>query len=329
MTEIDVATKAPESDAAAAPAPALVDEPLNPTTTTPAQPSVGQHSEHCVSDRPSPNGQSSTGEIIQINDIDVYISKPTDYPHAPARFLLLLTGGTGIKSVNNQLQADKFASEGFLVAMPDLFHGDAAPNAATFDSSEDTGSILDTFKLKIVETAKAFQIDMWLARHTEEKVLPILHKVIDGCKEEFADAVAAGEGIYAVGYCIGGRYVLLLGSERQTSGQKPADEESGPATTPPLIKVGALAHGASVVPSDFSGVKVPISLVCVENDPLFPEEVRTVGEDYMSKANLEHEVKVYPGVPHGFAVVGQYQDAAIRDAQVTAHAQLLKWLKDH
>jgi dienelactone hydrolase len=229
----------------------------------------------------------------------VYISKPTDYPHAPARFLLLLTGGTGIKSINNQLQADKFASEGFLVAMPDLFHGDAAPNAATFDSSEDTGSILDTFKLKIVETAKAFQIDMWLARHTEEKVLPILHKVIDGCKEEFADAVAAGEGIYAVGYCIGGRYVLLLGSERQPAGQKPADEESAPAAAAPLIKVGALAHGASVIPSDFSGVKVPISLVCVENDPLFPEEVRTAGEDYMSKANLEHEVRVYPGVPHG------------------------------
>lgn len=293
MTEVDVATKAPESDAAA-------EQPII-TGDTPAQtgPTMGEHSEHCVTDRPIPGGQTASGEIIQINDIDVYISKPTDYPHAPARFLLLLTGGTGLKSVNNQLQADRFASEGFLVVMPDLFNNDPAPNSETFTSSDEGTSLLESVKLKIVETAKSFQIDMWLARHTEDKVLPILHKVIDGCKEEFADAIASGDGIYAVGYCIGGRYVLLLGSEQKPSGEKPADEESGKAATGPLIKVGALAHGASVVPSDFSQLKIPVSLACVEDDPLFPDAVRTAGEDYMSKANLEHEVRVYPGVPHG------------------------------
>jgi hypothetical protein len=33
----------------------------------------------------------------------------------------MLTGGTGVKSVNNQLQADKYAAEGFLVVMPDQY----------------------------------------------------------------------------------------------------------------------------------------------------------------------------------------------------------------
>ncbi|EXF74106.1 dienelactone hydrolase [Colletotrichum fioriniae PJ7] len=341
MTQIepDIATKAPESDAAET---ITVAEPVTESTSaadTPAQSTspttttggAGEHSEHCVSDRPTPSGQSSTGEIIKINDVDVYISKPADYPHAPARLLLLLTGGTGLKSTNNQLQADKFASEGYVVVMPDLFNGDAAPNSSTIDSSEDTGSFLDTFKMKIVETAKSFQIDMWLARHTEEKVLPILYKVIEGSKEKFADAVKNGDGIYAVGYCIGGRYILHLGSDKKvtTGGQESADAEAGEVKTGPFIKVGAIAHGASVTPDDFTGVKVPISLVCVENDPLFPEEVRTHGEDVMSKANLEHEVQVYPGVPHGFAVVGEYQDAAIKDAQTTAYDQMLKWIKEH
>jgi hypothetical protein len=50
----------------------------------------------------------------------VYISKPNDYPHAPCKLLLFLTNGTGIKSLNNQVQADKYAHEGFLVVMPDL-----------------------------------------------------------------------------------------------------------------------------------------------------------------------------------------------------------------
>lgn len=49
----------------------------------------------------------------------MYIAKPADYPHSPSKLLLLLTGGTGIHSTNNQLQADKYAGEGFLVVMPD------------------------------------------------------------------------------------------------------------------------------------------------------------------------------------------------------------------
>lgn len=234
-----------------------------------------------------------------------YISKPSDYPHAPARLLLLLTGGTGVKSTNNQIQADRFASEGgFVVVMPDLFEGDVAPNSATVDEEQATrgGSFLDSFKIKAVEGVKSFMIDMWLARHTEEKVLPILHKVIDGAKDEFADAVGNGGGIYAAGYCFGGRYVLLLGSESKAQAggaQKPADEEAGPQASGPYIKAGALAHATLVSRDDFEGLKTPVSLVCVENDPLFPDDVRTAGEDYMSKANVEHEVQVYPGVPHG------------------------------
>lgn len=33
---------------------------------------------------------------------------------------MFLTNGVGIQSVNNQLQADHFAKEGYLVVMPDL-----------------------------------------------------------------------------------------------------------------------------------------------------------------------------------------------------------------
>lgn len=87
-------------------------------------------------------------------------------------------------------------------------------------------------------------IDMWLARQTPEKVMPILRKVIEGAKEEFADAVANGGGIYAVGYCFGGKYVLLLGSELPDGAVMPQKEvEQGVVMNEPLIKAGALAHG--------------------------------------------------------------------------------------
>ncbi|GFP56101.1 hydrolase tropI [Trichoderma asperellum] len=309
MTELDLATKAPESDA---------QEDSSVDTPTQSSPIMGDH-EHST-------GQGPTGEIIKLNDIDVYISKPADYPHTPTRLLLFLTGGTGIKSVNNQIQADKYAAEGFLVLMPDMFGGETAPGGKEAYVADNSVSLLEQVKLKAVEIAKSFLIDMWLARVTEAKIMPILLKVIEAAHEEYADAIKHGEGIYAVGYCVGGRYVLLLAKGTQESGN---DEESGMMKTGPYIKVGALAHAASVTPDDFRNLQAPLSLVCVEDDALFTDEVRKAGEDLMTQDNVEHEVQVYPGVPHGFAVAGQYQESSIMDAQATAYEQMLKWLKDH
>jgi dienelactone hydrolase len=163
-------------------------------------------------------------------------------------------------------------------------------------------SLLERLKLGFADGAKSFMIDMWLARHTPEKVLPLLHKVIDAAKEEFADAVANGGGIYGVGYCFGAKYILLLGGEHAdiTAVQsKQGDEEQGNTKNGPFIKAGAVAHGAQVIPDDIASVKVPMSLICVEDDPLFPEEIRKAGEDSLVKSGVEHEVKIYPGVPHG------------------------------
>ena len=111
---------------------------------------------------------------------------------------------------------------------------------------ENDPSTLEKFKMGLANAAKSFRLDMWLAKQTPEKVLPLLNKVIDGAKEEFADAVANGGGLYAVGYCFGGKYVLLLGSELPDTvakGQAVKDEERGMVKSGPKIKAGAIAHG--------------------------------------------------------------------------------------
>ena len=130
---------------------------------------------------------------------------------------------------------------------PPRFGGDPVPSSASPNVPvEENPTVIEQVKLKIAETAKSFQIDMWLARQTQEKVLPILQKFIEGAKEEFADAVANGGGIYAVGYCFGGKYVLLLGADLPDTiapAKKGTDEEQGATKAQPLIKAGALAHG--------------------------------------------------------------------------------------
>ena len=219
--------------------------------------------------------------------------------------------------------------------MPDQFAGDPAPNTATDANaeSEENQSVVEKVKMGFATTAKSFMLDMWLARQTPEKVLPILHKVIDGAKEEFADAVANGGGIYGVGYCFGGKYICVLASEipeHIAQGQiQPKDEEAGTVTKAPLIKVGALAHGTLIGKEDIETIKSPISMACVENDQLFPDDVRIAGQECLEKNKVEHEVKVYSGVPHGFAVVGEYEDSKIQQAQKDAFEQMVGWLKTH
>ncbi|KAK3111316.1 hypothetical protein LTR53_013557, partial [Teratosphaeriaceae sp. CCFEE 6253] len=195
MADEDVATRAPESDA-----------------------QEGQTTSGIPGDSKPDQGAASMGEVTKYNDIDVYVSKPKEYPHQSGKLLLLLTGGTGVHSTNNQLQADKYAAEGFLVVMPDQcvqsdhlygsgptwlthstrFAGDPAPTTTTSTGpAEENPSYIEQIKLGVASVAKSFTIDMWLARHTPEKVLPILHKVMSSVREEYADAISSGEGIYA------------------------------------------------------------------------------------------------------------------------------------
>jgi dienelactone hydrolase len=157
-----------------------------------------------------------------------------------------------------------YASEGFLVVMPDQFSGDPAPTTTT--AAEEKPSLIEQVKLKAAETVKSFMIDMWLARHTAEKVLPIIHTVLDSAKDEYADAVANGGGIYAAGYCFGAKYVLMLAGEHPdtvTSGQQQKDEEVGMVSKGPLIKAGAIAHATLVTRDDLLALKAPVSMACV------------------------------------------------------------------
>jgi hypothetical protein len=153
MADAELATRAPENDA-------MEDAAMIPGDS--AAQSGASMGEHCTTDRPT--SQTPTGEMSKFGEIDVYISKPDGYPQTPARLLLLLTGGTGVHSINNQIQADKYAGHGYLVIMPDQFSGNAAPNAASVDTEVNPDPpLLERIKLGIAETAKSFMLDMWVS----------------------------------------------------------------------------------------------------------------------------------------------------------------------
>ncbi|PWW75855.1 alpha/beta-hydrolase [Tuber magnatum] len=154
-------------------------------------------------------------------------------------------------------------------------------------------------------------IDMWLARHTPENTMPIIEKVLRAVKETYADkAYDSSMGVLAIGYCFGAKYVLRLAA---TDG----------------IVAGAVAHGLLISQEDIAGVKKPVTLACVENDIFFPDEVRDGGRKQLQDNNVDHELRIYPGVPHGFAVYGSYFEDHIKIAQKQAFDQFLEFLNKH
>lgn len=69
MADEDVATRAPESDA---------QEDKQVEQAEGGKPDQGTASmgEHCVTDRPTPAGETPSGELTKMADTDVYVSKP-------------------------------------------------------------------------------------------------------------------------------------------------------------------------------------------------------------------------------------------------------------
>ncbi|KAG9941610.1 dienelactone hydrolase family protein, partial [Aureobasidium melanogenum] len=331
MADDEVATRAPESD--------LAEQSVIPGDSAVDQgPSLGnEEAQVHEGGQPTSTSQTPTGEITKFNDIECYITKPADYPHAPCKLLLFLTGGTGIRAPANQLQADAYAEQGYLVIMPDQFNNDPAPNSV-FSAGDDKTSFLEQLKLRAAEVAKSFRSDMWLARHTPSSVLPRLNKVLTAVKDEFADAVQAGGGVYCVGVSVGGRFALLLASElgadvlegqTEVSEEAAGKAEEGMIRKGPAVKAAVILHGATIEREDFHGVKNPIALLTVDEDPLFSDEVREAGLKTLKEKGVEVQEWTYPGVPHGFAVVGEYQDEAIKQAQKQSFEVVLEWLKVH
>jgi len=341
MTDTELATRAPENDMDPNEGPTMMTVPL-PSDPTPPAP----FTPHCNTDRPlSSSTTHPTGDLSPINGITCYISKPKDYPSNPSRLLLLLTPGTGILSTNNQLQADAFTSRGYVVVMPDQFNGDPAPNSANTATSSTalqsdfngqaakgavtapphqtqaaaaapSTSIIEKIKLGMVEASKSFVIDMWLARHTPATIMPRLKKVVEGVREQFADAVANGGGIYGVGYCSGAKYIVLLCGENPYSGsQAHKSGEVGKMQQGPELKCGVIAHGTLVTKEDLQAVRTPMTIISLRDDPVFPEEVIVAGRESFRKHGLRHKVEFYDDVPHGFAVIGDYEDKSIVEKQ--------------
>ena len=150
--------------------------------------------------------------------------------------------------------AERFARGGFAALAPDLYHGNLAKEP---DEAQKLMMSLNTGKAS--------------------------NELASGADYLASRAEAAGRGIGATGFCMGGGLALTL------------------ACDSPHIRAAAPFYGINPSPVDkVANLRGPVLAVYAENDGWVTEEVREQLRKALSKHGIEHEIKVYPGTDHAF-----------------------------
>jgi dienelactone hydrolase len=110
--------------------------------------------------------------------VEIYFSHPKTKTDIA---ILILPDVIGHRFINTQLIADQFAANGYLVAVPDLFHGDPLP----------------------MNRGPEFDMAAWRANHLPETVDPVVDAAVKELKENYGI-----KKIGTVGYCFGAKYVV-------------------------------------------------------------------------------------------------------------------------
>lgn len=229
--------------------------------------------------------------------VSTYIAYPPD--RSTKNAILFLTDGNGHRFINAHLMADQFAARGFLVVMPDLFHGDPIP----------------------VDYGPDFDIMGWYNQHLPPRVDPIIDAILGEMR-----TTLACQQVGAVGYCFGGKYVCRY--------LKAGKLNAGFVAHPTMVTVkelegveGPLSIAAA---SELSRtVYSPTLLVMLTNgqviDPVFTTANRHESEAILARVDVPFQINLFSDVEHGFAVRCDLAEPRQRFAKEAAFEQAVAW----
>ncbi|XP_039161312.1 endo-1,3;1,4-beta-D-glucanase [Eucalyptus grandis] len=230
------------------------------------------------------------GCVAEIGGLKAYITGPPDAKLA----VLLVSDVFGYEARKLRKLADKVASCGFYVVVPDFFYGDP-----------------------YVPDNPERPIAVWRQSHGTKYFCHITcHSCIGKGFEDAIRVVSAlrSEGVSAIGaagFCWGAKVVVELGKSD-------------------YIQAAVLLHPSRVTVEDIKEVKAPIAVLGAEYDKLSPPELLKQFEEILSaKPEVDGCVKIFAGVEHGWTVRYKDEDAAEVKSAEEAHKDMLDWFNKH
>ncbi len=191
--------------------------------------------------------------------------------------IVMFSDAFGVRDASIAM-ADRLASHGFYVVLPDLFY--RLPPAAPFDLDQVFGAVINPAEfqrlIRRVEAVDEAGVMTDLARYLE---------IID------AEPRVRGPRVGCVGYCMGGGLALRAA-----------------CTFPDRIAAAASIHGGRFTvdpraPDEIaSKLRAQVHIAVAEIDHRHTAEISRQLEAALTRAGVPHSVELYPGTTHGFAV---------------------------
>ncbi|KAL6188704.1 hypothetical protein ACLB2K_040095 [Fragaria x ananassa] len=149
-------------------------------------------------------------------------------------------------------------------------------------------------------------LPIWLKIHIPIKACEAAKPLVEALKSRGVSAIGA------VGFCWGAKAVVEL------------------AKYDNFLHAAVLCHPSFVTVDDCKAVKVPISILGAEIDPISPPDVVKQFEEVLTaKTEIKSHVKIFPKVQHGWTVRYNAEDEAAVKCAEEAHQDILDWLFSH
>ncbi|XP_024025899.1 endo-1,3;1,4-beta-D-glucanase isoform X2 [Morus notabilis] len=143
--------------------------------------------------------------------------------------------------------------------------------------------------------------DAWLNDHRPEKGFEEAKPLIKDLKSKGFSAIGVA------GFCWGAKVAIELAKLKN------------------FVQATAILHPSFVTLDDIKEVKVPLGVFGAELDKQYPRELVNQFEEVLRANKIDHFVKIYQGVKHGFTLRYDVQDDLARKRAKEAHKDLLNW----
>lgn len=272
------------------------------------------------------------GTIETLYGVPTYVAKPSQDTSQSPSTIVYFTDAFGLNLVNNKILTDAYASAtGMRVLVPDIIPGGALPAWVldTMIAVMEPVGLLDFFGQinRILNVA-------WLVPQFVPFMLrakPTKPTTFDACltyaRKAKADLPAGGK-LGLAGFCWGGYFSINLCAQ--------SAEEGGNER---LVHAAFAAHPSFVGASDMVDAvlkyKSPLAVAHAEKDlylktPVVEEAEAALRQKAGSgegENGFYHQITMYKGVDHGFAVRAKSGDATAAEAADRAKEQAIEWFK--
>ncbi|CCG80722.1 Dienelactone hydrolase family protein [Taphrina deformans PYCC 5710] len=250
---------------------------------------------------------TTTGKVETVAGLPTYVvGEKSD------KVVVMVSDVFGWELTNTRLLADDYAKHGFYVLLPDFFFGDSLDAKVERMLSPPESAPPRGFFQAISQTfTAASKGGPWLFNHRDAVSKPIIDKFFTALRQDLPTAK-----IGAVGFCWGGRHVVLL-----THADSSVQVDCVVACHPSMLSV----------PGDIQKVTKPLSIQVGDKDQMVRMSVKQADQarETIEQKGIAGEVKVYPGQVHGFACRGDLDTAEIKEGKEQCTKATVDWLSKY